>query len=137
MLQRTTLIKTNSIGWHVLLPVLYFTNSSGNCIFRPLSPSHHQVISYKNVSDDDLVKEEETCSHFNRLWTKKQRETCVAWKTWFPYLKILSGYQKYDHQHTHHIYGKIVCQMLWFCRVGICHELLPPRMNDTGRKKHT
>lgn len=33
--------------------------------------------------DDDLVKEEETCSHFNCLWNKKQRESCVAWKPWF------------------------------------------------------
>ena len=134
MLQRTTLINTNSIGWHLLLSVLYFMNSSDNYMFRPLSPSNHQVISYKNVSDDDLVKEEEKCSHFNCLWNKKQWESCVAWKICFLYLQILSEFQKYDH--NLHIYGMIVCQMLWFCTVGICYELLTPRMKDTENETH-
>jgi hypothetical protein len=47
VLQRMTLIKTSSISWHVLLPVLQFANSSDNYMLRPLSPGHHPVISYK------------------------------------------------------------------------------------------
>ena len=131
VLQRITLIKTSSIGQHILFPVLCFMNSPENFMSRPLSPGYQLGISYKMYLMMTWWKRRKHIAISTVYEIRKQRESCVAWKTWFLYMQISSQFQKYDHQHTLHIYAVIICQS----RVGICFELIPLRMKDMGRKK--